>query len=354
MLDRRDVPLAPLTTLRLGGPARRLVTVYDESSLVELVRAADTAGEPLLVLGGGSNVVLPDAGFAGTVVRVALHGLTGSLDGDTVRMTAAAGEDWESFVALCVTDRLVGVEALSGIPGLVGASPIQNIGAYGQDVAQIISSVRAYDRHAASVVDLTTSQCQFLYRHSAFKADPARWVVLSVTFALRPGELSTPVGYAELAGVLGIAVGERASLLAVREAVLDLRRGKGMVLDAADPDTRSAGSFFTNPLLSAAAATALRERAQQRSGAGVVVPQWPGGDGRVKVSAAWLIERAGFARGSFDGPVGISSKHTLALVHRGGGRTADLLAVARTIRDGVRAGFGVELVPEPVLVGDTW
>lgn len=353
MLDRRDVPLAPLTTLRLGGPARRLVTVFDESSLLEVVRAADTAGEPLLVLGGGSNVVLPDDGFAGTVVRVAVHGLTGTRTGDGVRLTAAAGEDWESLVGLCVADRLVGVEALSGIPGLVGASPIQNIGAYGQDVSQTISSVRAYDRRTSSVVDLTAAQCQFSYRHSAFKADPARWVVLAVTFALQLGEQSAPVGYAELARALGVAAGDRAPLEDVRQAVLMLRGGKGMVLDTADPDTRSAGSFFTNPLLSAAAATALGERVQQRSGAGVVVPQWPGGDDRLKVSAAWLIERAGFAKGSFDGPVGISSKHTLALVHRGGGRTADLLTVARTIRDGVRADFGVELIPEPVLVGDT-
>jgi len=353
MLDRRDVPLAALTTLRLGGPARRLVTVYDEPSLLEVVRAADADGEPLLVLGGGSNVVLPDHGYAGTVVRIALHGLTVSLDGDTVQVTAAAGEDWESFVALCVSDHLVGIEALSGIPGLVGASPIQNIGAYGQDVAQTISSIRAYDRQTQSVLDLPAALCGFSYRHSAFKAAPGRWIVLSVTFALRLGELSTPVGYAELARVLDVAVGDRAPLADVRQAVLALRRGKGMVLDAADPDTSSAGSFFTNPLLSAEAATALRGRVQKRCGAGILAPEWPGGQGRVKVSAAWLIEQAGFVKGSFDGPVGISSKHTLALVHRGGGRTADLLAVAREIRDGVRADFGVDLAAEPVLVGDT-
>ncbi len=345
MLDRADVPLAPLTTLRLGGPARRLVTAYDEDSVVAVVRAADDAGEPLLVLGGGSNVVLPDEGFAGTVLRVAVHGLAAEPHGDRVHLTAAAGEEWESFVGLCVADRLVGVEALSGIPGLVGASVVQNIGAYGQDVSQTVVRVRAYDRDAREVVELSGAQCGFAYRHSTFKHTPDRWVVLSVTFDLGTGELSAPVGYAELARRLGVDVGERAPMSPVREAVLALRRGKGMVLDAADPDTRSAGSFFTNPLLTAEQAEALRARAAD-------VPTWPEADGRTKVSAAWLIEHSGFAKGSFEGPVGISSKHTLALVNRGGGTTADLLRVARAVRDGVREAFGVELVPEPVVVGE--
>ena len=345
MLDRADVPLAPLTTLRLGGPARRLVTAYDEQSVVDVVRAADAAGEPLLVLGGGSNVVLPDEGFAGTVLRVAVHGLQASPDGDRVLLTAAAGEEWESFVGLCVADRLVGVEALSGIPGLVGASVVQNIGAYGQDVSQTVVEVRAYDRQLGSVVVLSAQECEFAYRHSALKAQPGRWVVLAVTFSLGVGELSAPVGYAELARRLEVQVGDRAPLSAVREAVLALRRGKGMVLDAADPDTRSAGSFFTNPVLTAAQADALRGRA------GTDVPTWPERDGHVKVSAAWLIEHAGFGKGAFEGPVGISSKHTLALVNRGGGTTADLVRVARAVRDGVQEAFGVELVPEPVVVG---
>jgi UDP-N-acetylmuramate dehydrogenase len=344
VLDRADVPLAPLTTLRLGGPARRLVTAYDEQSVVDVVRAADDAGEPVLVLGGGSNVVLPDEGFAGTVVRVAVHGLTAEQDGDRVLLTAAAGEEWESFVGLCVADRLAGVEALSGIPGLVGGSPIQNIGAYGQDVSQTVTSVRAYDRQERRVVTLT--DCGFSYRHSVFKANPGRWVVLAVTFALELSELSAPVGYAELARSLGVAVGERAPLGEVREAVLALRRGKGMVLDAADPDTRSAGSFFTNPLLTDDQLRDLLARAETPP------PTWPEPDGRTKVSAAWLIERSGFGKGAFDGPVGISGKHTLALVNRGGGTTADLRAVAAAVRDGVRDRFGVQLVPEPVFVGE--
>ncbi|CAN5159141.1 UDP-N-acetylmuramate dehydrogenase [soil metagenome] len=345
MLDRADVPLAPLTTLRLGGPAKRLVTAYDEASVVEVVRTCDDAGEPLLVLGGGSNVVLPDDGFAGTVVRVAVHGLSVQQDGGAVALTAAAGEEWESFVGLCVADRLAGVEALSGIPGLVGASPVQNIGAYGQDVAQTITAVRAYDRAAREIVELTAEQCAFSYRDSALKASPGRWVVLAVTFALTSSELSMPIGYAELARTLGVEVGERAPLGEVRAAVLALRRGKGMVLDAADPDTRSAGSFFTNPLLPAADLTALLERAPE-------VPSWPEPDGRSKVSAAWLIERSGFGKGHFDGPAGISGKHTLALVNRGGATTADLRRVAGAVRDGVRERFGVELVPEPVWVGE--
>lgn len=346
MLDRADVPLAPLTTLRLGGPARRLVTAYDEQSVVDVVRAADEAGEPLLVLGGGSNVVLPDEGFAGTVVRIAVHGLSATQSGDSVRLTAAAGEEWESLVGLCVADRLAGVEALSGIPGLVGASPVQNIGAYGQDVSQTITTVRAYDRQARAVVELTAAECEFSYRHSLFKATRGRWVVLTVTFALTSSELSEPVGYAELARRLGVAVGDRAPLGELREAVLALRRGKGMVLDAADPDTRSAGSFFTNPLLSAAQLEALLARTPEPP------PTWAEPDGRTKVSAAWLIERSGFAKGAFEGPLGISGKHTLALVNRGGATTADLRRVAGAVRDGVRDRFGVELVPEPVFVGD--
>lgn len=351
MLERRNVPLAPLTTLQLGGPARLLVTAYDEAEVVCAVRRADAAGEPVLVLGGGSNVVLPDEGFAGTVVRVAAHGLQARRDGERVLLDAAAGEDWDGFVALCVADRLVGVEALSGIPGTVGGSPVQNIGAYGQEVSQTITSARAYDRRADEVVVLSPAECVFSYRSSAFKADPDRWVVLAVQFALAEGELSAPVAYAELARALGVEVGDRVPLAAVRAAVLELRRGKGMVLDAGDPDSRSAGSFFTNPLLDPAAARALRARVAARLGADVRAPEWPAGDGRVKVSAAWLIERAGFAKGHGEGAVGISSKHTLALVHRGGGRTEDLRALAREVRDGVRESFGVELVPEPTVLG---
>jgi UDP-N-acetylmuramate dehydrogenase len=333
MDTRAEVPLSSYTTLGLGGPATTMVTAYDEDEVVAALRAA--AG-PVLVLGGGSNLVVADAGFDGTVVRIASQGRVTTPDGDDVLMQVAAGEDWQALVASCVADKLAGVEALAGIPGLVGATPVQNVGAYGQDVSQTIVSVRAYDRAEDEV--RTVTDCGFAYRWSRFKAEAPRWVVLSVTYRLTRGITSRPVRYAELAGALGIEQGQSAPLPEVRDAVLALRRRKGMVLDPADPDTRSAGSFFTNPLL---------DPEDVPAGA----PSYPDSDGRVKVPAAWLIERAGFSRGHFDGPAGISTKHTLALVNRGGATTADLIAVAREVRDGVRRAFGVELVPEPVLVG---
>jgi UDP-N-acetylmuramate dehydrogenase len=342
MLDRAGALLGPLTTLGLGGPARRLVVAYDEAEVVEAVRSADG---PVLVLGGGSNVVIADAGFDGTVVRIASQGVRIRREDDGVLLEAAAGEDWAGLVDRCVTDRLAGVECLAGIPGLVGATPVQNVGAYGQDVSQTVVEVRAYDRRADEVVALT--DCGFGYRWSRFKADPERWVVLAVSYRLAEDGLSLPIRYAELARVLGVEVGQTVPLAEARDAVLALRRGKGMVLDAADPDSRSAGSFFTNPLLDAQQAADLRARL----GDGPRPPEYPDGDGRVKVSAAWLIEHAGFRRGHFDGPVGISGKHTLALVNRGGAATEDLLQVAREVLAGVRETFGVELVPEPVLVG---
>ena len=352
MLARDDVPLAPLTTLQLGGSASRLVAAYDADELVDAVRAADAGDGPVLVLGGGSNVVLPDAGVPGTVVRVCARGMTVRRDGDRVLIEAAAGESWDGLVAHCVGSGLAGIEGLAGIPGLVGATPVQNVGAYGQEVAQVVTTVRAYDRHRGERVRLTAEECGFGYRASAFKADPSRWLVLSVCLSLTEGTRSAPVRYAELARALGVDVGQRAALEDVREAVLSLRRAKGMVLDPDDSDTRSVGSFFTNPLLTPAEADAVRVRVAQRPG-GQAMPEYTDPQGRVKVSAAWLIEQAGFARGHSAGPVGISSKHSLALVHRGGGSAAALLALARQVRDGVHDAFGVTLVPEPVLVGQT-
>ena len=325
--------LSSHTTLGLGGPAASMVTAYDEAEIVAALRAAPG---PVLVLGGGSNLVVADEGFAGTVVRIASRGHTSTLDGDDVWLEVAAGEDWDGLVAMTVEHHLSGIECLAGIPGLVGATPVQNVGAYGQDVSQTIASVRAYDRDRDLVV--TVRDPGFAYRWSRFKAEAPRWVVLAVTYRLRDSPTSQPIRYGELARVLGVDVDGTAPLAEVRDAVLSLRRRKGMVLDPADPDTRSAGSFFTNPLLDAADVPA---------GA----PSYPEPDGRRKVPAAWLIEQAGFGRGAFDGPAGISSKHTLALVNRGGATTADLLRVAGAVRDGVRERFGVELVPEPVLVG---
>jgi UDP-N-acetylmuramate dehydrogenase len=348
--------LRDLTTLRLGGPAGRLVEAADEDAVVDAVRRADRDSEPLLILAGGSNVVVADAGFPGTVLRIATRGIAqGEVAGGGVRLEVEAGEPWDRLVARCVAEGLAGVECLSGIPGSVGATPIQNVGAYGQEVAETIRSVRALDRRSGSVEELDPEACGFTYRSSAFKRTPGRWVVLAVAFALERSERSAPIRYAELARRLGVEVGDRAPLAAVRDAVLALRRGKGMVIDPADPDSVSAGSFFTNPILDADAFAALERRVAERLGAGAAPPAFPEDDGRVKTSAAWLIERAGFHRGHGDpNGVAISGKHTLALTNRGGGTTAGLVALAREIAGGVRERFGVDLVPEPVFVGHEW
>ena len=343
--------LADLTTLRLGGPAVRLLDAADEDAIVAGVQAADAAGEPLLVMSGGSNLVVADAGFPGTVLRITSRGVRE--EGDRLRV--AAGEPWDPFVARCVAAGRAGVECLSGIPGSVGATPIQNVGAYGQEVADAIVSVRAYDRAHGRVEEIPAADCGFTYRSSAFKRTPGRWVVLAVTFALTRQPRSQPVRYAELARALGVAEGETAPLADVRDAVLALRRSKGMVIDPADPDSVSAGSFFTNPVLDPGAFAALEERARARLGEDGRVPRFPQADGCVKTSAAWLIERAGFTRGYGDpATVAISTKHTLALTNRGAGTTAQLVALAREIAAGVREAFGVELEPEPVFVGLAW
>ena len=330
--------LADHTTLRLGGPARRLVRAETDAELIEAVLATDDAEEPLLVLGGGSNLVVPDAGFDGVVVQVATRGMRRSDE----LVTVAAGEVWDDTVASLVADGYAGVEALSGIPGLVGATPIQNVGAYGQEVAQTVVSVLVLDRLTRDVEQVPAVDCRFTYRHSAFKGDDRR-VVLAVKFRLAARTTGEPVRYAALAAHLGVDVGTAVPAVEVRAAVLDLRRSKGMVLDPNDHDTWSAGSFFTNPHLDAADAARLPAD----------LPRWPDSDGRVKVSAAWLIERAGFRPGYGVGRAQVSTKHTLALTNRGGATTEELLALAREIRDGVREKFSVTLVNEPVLLGTT-
>lgn len=325
--------LAPLTTLRLGGPAQRLVEAHSEDELVQAVRE-----RPALLLAGGSNVVIADDGVPGTVVLVRTRGV--ERDGDL--LVVQAGEPWDELVARCVADGLQGFECLSGIPGSTGATPIQNVGAYGQDVSETVAWVRVYDRETDRVETKSAAECGFDYRTSVFKYRD-RWTVLAVAFRLRESAESGPLRYAELARTLGVPVGARAPLADVREAVLGLRRGKGMVIDPADPDSVSAGSFFTNPILTHAEWAALPD-----------APAFPEPDGRIKTSAAWLIERAGFTRGYGEGRAGISSKHTLALVNRGGATTAELMGLAREIAAGVRARFGIDLAPEPVLVGHTW
>jgi UDP-N-acetylmuramate dehydrogenase len=346
VFDVTGATLAPHTTLRLGGTAGHLVTAYGADEIVQAVR--DAAG-PVLVLAGGSNVVIGDDGFDGTVVLLRSTGMRVTGAGDDVVMTVAAGHQWDDVVARCVADGLAGIEFLSGIPGSAGATPIQNVGAYGREMAEILESVRVYDRAADRTVDMTAADCGLTFRNSVFKHND-RYVVLTVSFRLHRSPLSGPVAYAELARTLGVGMGARAPLADVRSAVLGLRAGKGMVLDEADPDTYSVGSFFLNPVLDRDAYGALRAKALAVAGA--EPPSWPYGADAVKTSAAWLIERAGFRKGYTGGRtgVGVSTKHTLALTNRGNGTTSELLDLARDIRDGVRKAFEVELSPEAVLV----
>ncbi|MFJ6696094.1 UDP-N-acetylmuramate dehydrogenase [Streptomyces sp. NPDC091272] len=342
-----DAPLAPLTTFRLGGPAARLVTATTDDEVITAVHEADAAGTPLLIVGGGSNLVIGDQGFEGTALRVATKGF--HLEG--TKLELAAGEVWSDAVARTVEAGLAGIECLAGIPGSAGATPIQNVGAYGQDVSSTVTEVDAYDRLTRERVTLTNADCAFSYRHSRFKEDPHRYVVLRVRFELEDaGGLSAPVKYAETARALGVSPGDRVPAAAARETVLALRAGKGMVLDPADHDTWSAGSFFTNPVLDDARFADFLARVHERLGPDSAPPAFPAGEGRTKTSAAWLIDRAGFTKGYGDGPARISTKHTLALTNRGAATTEDLLTLAREVVAGVRAAFGVTLVNEPVTV----
>jgi len=347
VLDVTRVDLSRHTTLRLGGPPGSLRTATHQDEIVQMVREAT---EPILVLAGGSNVVVADEGTPGTVVLLRSMGVGVQRDRDDVLVTVEAGQPWDDVVALAVAEGLAGIECLSGIPGSAGATPIQNVGAYGQEIAETIAAVRVFDRTANAVRDMAPAECRFAYRTSLFRHND-RYVVLAVTFRLRPAALSAPLRYAELARALDGDQGARAPLAEVRAAVLSLRGRKGMVLDPVDPDTYSVGSFFTNPVLDGAGFAALRARAAEVTG--VDPAAWPAENGSVKVSAAWLIERAGFGKGYTGGHrgVAVSGKHTLALTNRGTGTTVALLALAREIRDGVRKVFDVELYPEPVLVG---
>ncbi|GLY27663.1 UDP-N-acetylmuramate dehydrogenase [Kineosporia sp. NBRC 101731] len=340
--------LADLTTLRVGGPARRHVIAASADDILAAVREADDAGEPLLLIGGGSNLVIGDAGFEGTVIQVASRGITvHNVDYcGGAEITVEAGEPWDGVVARAVTEGWIGVEALSGIPGSTGATPVQNVGAYGQEVSGTVASVRTWDRAEQKIRTLAAADCRFGYRDSLFKRERfrggPRYVVLQVSFQFVVADFSEPVKYAELARSLGVEIGDRVPLAQVRDNVLELRAAKGMVLDAPDHDTWSAGSFFTNPVLPADQAAALPADA----------PRYPTADGLVKTSAAWLIDHAGFSKGfGLPGPASLSTKHTLALTNRGPAVTADVLDVARQVRDGVEKTYGVRLVPEPELIG---
>jgi UDP-N-acetylmuramate dehydrogenase len=324
----------------VGGPAKSIINVATESEIVAAIEAAGDA--PILIIGGGSNVLISDQGFDGTVIHIANNQAESEVDACSgATLTIGAGENWDEFVATTISRGFAGLETLSGIPGTVGAAPIQNIGAYGHEVSEFITRVRTYDREAKAIKTFTNSECEFEYRNSIFKRTPGRYIVLSVQFQIRRGETSTPITYAELAKKLGIEVGEKAPVVDVRRAVMELRAAKGMLLNPDDKDSWSAGSFFTNPIISVEIASQLPEGA----------PKWPLVDGRVKTSAAWLIEHSGIDKGHAHGGARISTKHVLALTNSGNATAEELVALAREVRASVQTKFGITLEPEVNLVG---
>jgi UDP-N-acetylmuramate dehydrogenase len=349
---RNPVRLSDLTTLRLGGPAPDLVTATTAEQIADSVGAADRTGTGVLVLGGGSNLVVADEGIEVPIVRVGLRGITveSAADG-AVTVTIGAGESWDDVVAELTGQGFGELATLSGIPGSTGATPVQNVGAYGTEIAEVLTEVTIYDRRTGVLRSVPAADLKLGYRTSILRGTDSA-VITDITVALTREPVT--IRYAELARALRVEPGQQAPAAEVRQAVLALRRGKGMVLDPDDPDTYSAGSFFTNPILDAAAALAAAEAIGRRLGADASFPSYPvAGTDNIKLSAAWLIERAGFAKGhpGPGGRVAVSGKHTLALTNRGGGSTADLIALATEIRDGVRAAFGVTLTPEPLLIG---
>ncbi|MEN9517327.1 MAG: hypothetical protein RL590_206 [Actinomycetota bacterium] len=336
------ISLKDLTTLRIGGPAKKFVRATTEEELVDAVKAADAAGEPVLIIGGGSNVLVADEGFAGTVIHVETKGNSYHVDACSGGMiTVSAGENWDEFVAWILGKGFAGLETMSGIPGTVGGAPIQNIGAYGHEVSEVIARVRTWDRQKRDYKTFSNSECEFSYRSSVFKKNPGRYVIIDVTFQLRNGEMSLPIKYKELASYLGVDLEARVLTSDVRKAVLALRAAKGMLLDTKDHDTWSAGSFFVNPVLSAADAEKLPADA----------PRWIQEDGRVKTSAAWLMENAGIKKGNAHNGAAISTKHVLALINNGSATAADITELARLARSAVKDKFGILLEPEVQLVG---
>ncbi len=338
-LIQENILLAPYTTLQIGGPARYFAEAHNESELFDALAFAEQRQLPVFILGGGSNVLIADEGFPGFVLRIAIKGIEWRDE-----VTAGAGEDWDEFVRQCVDRNLAGVECLSGIPGLVGGTPVQNVGAYGQDVSETITSVRVYDRHTQRVVDLSNAECRFSYRASLFNTVARdRYIVLAVTCALEPGG-DPAIRYPDIKNFF-TDVSTKPSLSEVREAVRTIRARKAMLLVPDDPDCRSAGSFFKNPIIEQAEFARIEEVANERA------PNFKAEDGKLKVPAAWLIEQAGFHKGYNHGRVGISSKHTLAIVNRGGATAREVLDLVREIQERVQEKFGVNLHPEPVFVG---
>jgi UDP-N-acetylmuramate dehydrogenase len=331
------ISLSSHTTLRVGGSADRFIKVGTEA---EIISALQSAGDkPVLILGSGSNVLISDAGFPGTVIKIENNKVSAEVDACSgATLNIGAGEDWDNFVKTTIDRGFAGLETLSGIPGTVGASPIQNIGAYGHEISEFVTRVRTFDRQVKAIKTFTNDECQFSYRNSVFKKNPGRYVVLEVQFNLRNGELSDPITYEELANELGISMGQKADVFKVREAVLKIRAHKGMLLNQNDPDTFSAGSFFTNPIVS-----------EDLIPAGA--PKYPQSDGKFKTSAAWLIEASGFKKGQRLNGAGISTKHVLAITNADGATAADIAALAIQVRDSVKMKFGIDLVPEVNLIG---
>jgi UDP-N-acetylmuramate dehydrogenase len=348
----RDVPLAPLTTIGIGGPARFFTHARAADEVIRAVQWARDNGQPLLLLGGGSNMLIADEGFDGLVVHLDLRGVTvESSDAGSVHVKVAAGEPWDAFVDLAVRNGWSGIECLSGIPGSCGATPIQNVGAYGQEVSETIVRVEAIDRESGTVRWFTNAECEFGYRHSIFKGSARdRYAVLSVTFRLIPGGAAT-IRYPELRDYLAERHVAETDLRGVRDAVIAVRKRKGMVLDPLDPDSRSDGSFFINPIVSASELEAFLERARAVAGADAKVPRFPAADGTTKLSAAWLIEHAGFTKGFVHGHVGLSTKHTLAIVNRSGGTAREVRELVAMIQSAIRERFGIEIKPEPNFIG---
>jgi UDP-N-acetylmuramate dehydrogenase len=337
MADLRDY-----TSLRVGGPAKNFVEVGTEHEIIAAIEAAGDS--PILIIGGGTNILVSDNGFEGTVIRIASRSMQSEVDACSgATLTIGAGENWDDFVALTIDRGFAGLETLSGIPGTIGAAPIQNIGAYGHEVSEFITRVRTYDRHAKAVKTFTNSECDFSYRNSHFKSHPGRYVILDVQFNLRTGELTTAITYAELAKKLGIEVGEKAPVAATRAAVLELRAAKGMLLNPSDRDSWSAGSFFTNPIVSKEVAAHLPEGA----------PQWPTPDGNIKTSAAWLIEHSGVHKGDSHGGARVSTKHVLALTNAGNATATDIAELAKSAQKSVFEKFGITLEAEVNLIGIT-
>ncbi len=336
---KENVQLAPFTTLGIGGAARFFVEANSEEMLTVAIAFAEQRGLPQFILGGGSNVLVSDEGFLGLVIRVAIKGVEWGKE-----ITVGAGEDWDGFVRQCVKRNLAGLECLSGIPGLVGGTPVQNVGAYGQEVSETITKVRAFDRRSKQIVELSNAECGFTYRASIFNSvERNRYVVLAVTYALRQGG-EPALRYPDVKNFF-VGRNDQPSLAEVRQAVIEIRSRKGMVIVPDDADCRSAGSFFKNPVISAQAFAKLEAAADERP------TSFPAANGNVKVPAAWLIERAGFKRGYAKGRAGISSKHTLAIINRGGATANEVLDLVAEIQARVQAEFGVELLPEPVFVG---